>query len=638
MAALRRILRVLPLTWLAQVHATQTPAIPSPQDVPFPGIVTLKVDATDTTRRIYRMKETVPASPGPLTLLYPQWIPGNHSPTGPVPALAGLVATAQGRRVEWRRDPLNMYAFHLEVPPGATAVDLEFQFLTPQSESQGRVVMLPQLLGLQWNTVVLYPAGYTSKRIKIQASLTLPAGWGFGSALDVAHREGNSIEFAPTTLETLLDSPLFAGENFKRVLLDPTPQAPVNLNIVADSAEQLVMSPAALAAYSQLPREAYAAFGSRHYDHYEFLLALSEHFSDIGLEHHRSSENRHQPTLFTAWDRSAPGRDLLAHEFVHSWNGKFRRPAGLATANYEVPMQNALLWVYEGMTEYWGNVLAARSGLWSAEDARAAWAEIAAMLDKARPGREWRDLSDSTNQPIIAYKKRQPWYTWQRSTDYYGEGALIWLDVDTRIRELTRERRSLDDFAKAFLSTQDGDRGPLSYTFEDIVAALDGVAPNDWASFLNERIHSHGPGAPLEGLRRGGWQVVYGEQMPPYLKNAEDADGNVNLIYSIGVLASRDGELSEVRWGSPAYAAGLTQGTRLIAVDGMEYSGDRLKQAIRTARGGSKAIELIVRNLDRYRTVVINWSQGLLYPQLQRLPGTPDRFSAIMKPRATPMR
>jgi predicted metalloprotease with PDZ domain len=301
-------------------------------------------------------------------------------------------------------------------------------------------------------------------------------------------------------------------------------------------------------------------------------------------------------------------------------------------------MQNSLLWVYEGMTEYWGNVLAARSGLWSAEEARVAWADIAAVLDKARPGREWRDLTDSTNQPIMAYKKRQPWYSWQRSTDYYGEGALIWLDADTRIRELTGERRSLDDFARAFLGTHDGDRGPLPYTFEDVVAALNAVAPNDWATFHNDRVHSHETGAPLDGLRRGGWQVVYGERMPAYLKNAEDADGGVNLIYSIGLMASRDGELSEVRWGSPAYEAGLTQGTKLIAVDGMEYSADRLKQAIRAAGGGTRPIELIVRTLDRYRTVAINWSQGLLYPQLQRLPGTPDRFSAIMKPRATPAR
>lgn len=634
----RGIFWLLPLAWLAEAHGAAIPAIPPPQDVPLAGVVTVNVDATDTTRRIYRVKETVPASPGPLTLLYPQWIPGNHSPTGPVPALAGLIATVQGKRVEWQRDPVNMYAFHLEVPSGATAIDLEFEFLTPQSESQGRVVMLPHLLGLQWNTVVLYPAGHTSKQIPIQASLKLPAGWEFGSALEVAHREGNTVQFAPTTLETLLDSPLFAGANFKRVQVDSTPQAPVNLNIVADLPEQLAMSPAAVAAYSQLPREAYAVFGSRHYDHYEFLLALSENFSDIGLEHHRSSENKHEPTLFTGWDRSAPGRDLLAHEFVHSWNGKFRRPAGLATANYEVPMQNSLLWVYEGMTEYWGNVLAARSGLWSAEDARAAWADIAGILDKARPGREWRDLTDSTNQPIMAYKKRQPWYSWQRSTDYYGEGALIWLDVDTRIRELTGERRSLDDFARAFLGTRDGERGPLAYTFDDIVAALSAVASNDWAAFLNERLHSHGPGAPLEGLRRGGWEVVYGEQMPAYLKNAEDTDGGVNLIYSIGVVASRDGEISEVRWGSAAYDAGLTQGTKLIAVNGVEYGADRLKQAIRAARGGAKPIELIVKNLDRYRTVVLNWSQGLLYPNLQRIPGTPDRFSAIMKPRATPKR
>lgn len=634
MRSVRTALCLPSLLWLSAAFGANAPTIPAPADTPYRGTLTLRVDATDLARRIYSVHETIPVTAGPLTLLYPQWIPGNHSTTGPIPALAGLSISAQGKRVEWTRDAVNMYAFHLEVPQGADRIELEFQFLTPQLESQGRIVMLSQLLGLQWNTVVLYPAGHTSRQVNVEPSIKLPGGWGFGTALDVATREGDSVRFKPVTLETLLDSPLFAGEHFKRVPLDSTVQGPVNLNIVAESPEQLVMPPAAVAAYSQLPREAYAVFGSRHYDHYEFLLALSDHFGDIGLEHHRSSENRHDPNLFTEWARSAPGRDLLAHEFVHSWNGKFRRPADLATASYEVPMGTSLLWVYEGMTEYWGSVLAARSGLWNAEDSRAAWAEMAATLDKARPGREWRDLRDTTNQPILAYKKRQPWFTWQRSTDYYAEGALIWLDVDTRIRELTGERRSLDDFAKAFLGIRDGERGPLTYTFADLVATLNTVATNDWAAFLNERVRSHGPGAPLEGLRRSGWRVVYGEQMPGYLKQAEDTDGGVNLMFSIGLVVSRDAELSEVRWTSPAYDAGLTQGTRLVAVDGIAYSADRLKQAIRSARGNPRPIELLVQNQDRYRTVAIKWSEGLLYPRLERVEGAPDRFSAIMKPRA----
>lgn len=619
------------------VSAAAVPPIPPPADIPYAGTLTLNVDATDVTRRIYRVKESIPAAPGPLTLLYPQWIPGNHSTTGPIPAFAGLLVTANGKRIEWQRDPVDMYAFHVEVPQGASRIDVEFQFLTPQLESQGRIVMLPQLLGLQWNTVVLYPAGHASRQVNVEASLTLPAGWGFGTALEVASREGSTVRFKPATLETLLDSPLFAGANYKRVQLDATAHAPVHLNIVADSPELLVMGPPALAAFSQLPREAYAVFGSRHYDHYEFLLALSDRFGDIGLEHHRSSENRHDPNFFTEWDRTAPGRDLLSHEYVHSWNGKFRRPAGLATPNYNVPMQDALLWVYEGMTDYWGSVLAARSGLWSPEDARTAWAEAAATLDAARPGREWRALADTTNQPIIAYKKRQPWFTWQRSTDYYSEGTLIWLDVDTRIRELTGERRSLDDFAKAFFGVKDGERGPLPYTFEDVVSALNAVAANDWAAFLDERLRSHGPGAPLDGLRRGGWRLAYTDQIPGYLKLAEDADGSVNLMFSLGMIVAKGGELSEVRWNGPAYEAGLTQGTTLVAVDGIEYSGEGLKQAIRAAKGSGKPIELLVKSLNRYRTVAIKWAEGLRYPQLQRVDGTPDRFSAIMKSRTKPV-
>lgn len=627
------LLRLLPFLLITEAFALAPPVVAPPEDVPYPGTITLNVDVSDLSPRIYRVKESIPVKAGPITLLYPKWIPGNHSSTGPLPSFAGLTVEASGRRIEWQRDPLDMYAFHVEVPAGAQRLDVEFEFLTPLLESQGRIVVLPELLGLQWNTVVVYPAGHASRQVNVEASLKLPAGWGYGCALEVASRDGDTLRFKPSTLETLLDSPLFAGAHYKRVQLDPSPQGPVHLNLVAESPEQLVMGPAAIAAFSQLPREAYALFGSRHYDHYEFLLALSNQFGDIGLEHHRSSENRHDTNFFTDWPRTAPGRDLLSHEYVHSWNGKFRRPADLATPNYNVPMRNSLLWVYEGMTDYWGAVLAARAGLWNADEARGAWAETAATLDKARPGREWRNLRDTTAQPIIAYKKRQPWFTWQRSTDYYSESQFIWLDVDTRIRELTGEKRSLDDFARAFFGVKDGERGPLTYTFEDVVATLNGVVPNDWAAFLNQRLDSHGPGAPLDGLRRGGWKLIFGDQLSSYMKQVEDAEGIVNLLYSIGVIVSKDAELSEVRWGSPAFDAGLTQGVKLVAVDGVEYSGERLKQAIRAAKGGSKPIELLVKSLDRYRTVPIAWSQGLLYPQLQRIEGTPDRFSAIMKSR-----
>lgn len=616
---LLRISMLWPLLWL------DGPGVAAE----YSGTISLHVDATDISRRIYQVTETIPVGPGPLTLLYPQWIPGNHSPTGPIPALAGLQMQAEGKRVEWQRDPVDQYAFHLVVPDGAKQLELQFQYLSAQLESQGRIVMTPELLGLQWNTVVFYPAGHSSREVSVRPSITLPPEWQFASALEVDRREGQSVTFRSVPLETVMDSPLFAGIHFRSLPLAKSPE--VRLNLVADSPESLLVGADALGAYSKLTREASALFGAHHYDHYDFLLALSDSFGDIGLEHHRSSENRHDPNLFTEWNRTAPGRDLLAHEYVHSWNGKFRRPADLATANYNVPMQNSLLWVYEGLTDYWGSVLAARSGLWSAQQAREAWAETAAILNEARPGREWRNLSDTTAQPILAYKRRQPWFSWQRNTDYYSESQLIWLDVDTRIRELTRERRSLDDFAKAFCGSNDGERGPLTYTFDDIVRTLNEIAPFDWADYLNERLRSHEPGAPLEGLRRGGWELVYTEQISDYMKDEEAMDESLNLMFSIGASVANDGQLYEVRWGGPAYAAGLGQGTRIIAVNGLEYSAERLKQAIRSAKGGSKPIELLVKSLDHYRTAPVSWNQGLRYPHLQRVTKSPDRFSSIMQ-------
>jgi predicted metalloprotease with PDZ domain len=622
------------LFFLCCLTTANTAEIAAPRDVPYPGTLTLSVDLTDLDRRLFLVRESMPVKPGPLTLLYPQWLPGTHGPNGPVNLLTGLIVTAHGRRLPWLRDPVNMYAFHIDVPSAADQVEVEFQFASPQITEQGRIVATPEILGLQWNTVVLYPAGYYASRIAVKADVKLPPGWQFATALDVESRSADRIEFASTSLDTLIDSPLFAGRYYKRVDLDPAADVPVYANMVADNPSKLEIKPEQLAAYRKLMKEAYALYGTRSFDRYDFLLALTENFSGIGLEHHRSSENVHRPGHFTEWDKNAPGRDLLAHELTHSWNGKHRRPADLWTPNFNVPMQDSLLWVYEGQTQYWGIILTARSTLWSQQIARDVLANIAAVYERSRPGRVWRNLQDTTNQPILG-GRRLPFPSWQRTVDYYNEGVLLWLDVDTKLRELTGDRRSLDDFARAFFGTKDKSYDVVTYTFDDVAATLNSVSPHDWKAFLRERLDGHGPAAPLDGLARSGWKLVYREEQSSFQKSIDEVNKSINLGFSLGlVVSTRDkGNVTEVIWDSPVFRAGLTAASKLIAVNGQEFTPELLLETIRTAKGTNKPIELLVKTFDRYRTISVPYFDGLRYPYLERIDGTDDRLTAILKPR-----
>jgi predicted metalloprotease with PDZ domain len=610
------------------------PLTAEPRDVPYSGVITLAVDASDVARGIFRVRERIPvAQAGPLTLLYPEWLPGKHAPRGAINLLSGIEIRAGGELLPWRRDPVNVYAFHVDVPAGTSALDLGFQFVSPTQANQGRVVVTREMLNLQWEVALLYPAGHYASRIRFTPSVKLPEGWRFATALDGAATSGDTARFAETDLETLVDSPLFAGRHYRLVDLDPGAARPVRLNLFADRADQLAATDEQIAPHRNLVQQAYRLFGSQHYDHYDFLLALTDRMGGIGLEHHRSSENGVDSVYFTDWDGAASERDLLPHEMVHSWNGKFRRPADLWTPSFETPMRGSLLWVYEGLTQYYGFVLAARSGLWSQEDTRAALAMTAATYQH-RVGREWRSVVDTTNDPILSARRPAPWRSWLRNEDYYSEGLLVWLDADTLIRERTNGRRSLDDFARAFFGGNDGSWIPVTYTFDDVVAALNGVVEHDWAGFLRERIYEAGAEPPLEGLARGGYRLVFKAERSQFQREAEAYQRNADFSYSLGLGFGESGTITAVQWDGPAFNEGITVGTQAVAVNGVAYSNESLRRAVTAAKTEPAPLELLLRAGDQYRTVTIDYRDGLRYPHLERDAAASDRLSAILTPRS----
>ena len=618
-------------TALAQQQRSQQ--VPDPQDTPYAGTIALHVDASDTAQGIFRVHETIPVTAGALTLLYPQWIPGDHSPTGPIDMLAGLKLSADGKPLAWKRDKYNVYAFHLDVPAGVSSLDVQFQYLSPR---RGGFEITDRMMDMAWSKVALYPAGHYTRGITFAPSLTLAPGWQLGTALETSVRKGDTVNFKPVIFNTLVDSPVYAGRHFKRVDLAPGSKVPVHLDIVADAPKYLEITPEQLKAHRALVSQAVKLFGSQHYDHYDFLFSLSDVLAGNGTEHHQSSENGLDADYFTAWSDNAPNRDLLAHEYTHSWNGKFRRPADLWTPNFNVPMGDSLLWVYEGQTQYWGFVLTARSGLWTAQQFRDALAMVAANYDRNRVGFGWRTLEDTTNDPTAALRAALPYRSWQMSEEYYSGGQMLWLAVDAKIRALTHNTRSLDNFARAFFGVDDGSFVTKTYTFDDVVAALNGVAKNDWAGFLYARVDTLDP--PLiSGLEATGWKLVYTDQPSAYEKQYDSRPESprhiFNFAWSIGLTLTKSGEINDVRWDGPAFKAGVSTGATVVSVNGQAYSTDVLKDAITAAKGNQAPIKLLLKYQGSLRTVAVDYHGGLQYPHLQRIEGTPDYLGDIIAAR-----
>ncbi len=607
-------------------HEQATPHMTSP--------IVLHVDLSDAPRHILHARETIPVSAGPLELEYPQWIPGDHRPTGPIDNLAGLFIRANGQEIPWRRDEVDMYGVHLTVPDGVTSLDVSYDFLAVPggTGSDEDDATSANMAVLEWNSVVLYPAHIPVLDIPITASITVPEGWNSGTALTPTSHSGNETSFATVPVYTLVDSPLITGRYFREIPLAPEITPKHYLDVAGEAPEDVEIKQSVLDSFSRLVREASALYQSHHYETYHFILSLSDTVRSEGLEHHQSSDNGEPEKGLSDESLLMLDADLLPHEFTHSWNGKYRRPIGLATPDYATPMRGDLLWVYEGMTQYWGNVLATRSGLWTPEQFKEALASTAANLDQ-KPGRTWRNLEDTAIAAQILRGNTANYSNWRRSQDYYPEGELVWLDADTTIRQLTHGQKSLNDFAVKFLAL--GGNTPakvVPYTFDDIVNDLNSVVAYDWRGFLTERLTSHANHAPLGGIEHGGYKLVYSDEPTKFEKAAIGRRGGVDAYYSLGLHVRKDGTIGDVKMFSPAYQAGFAPQWKIIAVNSVGYSDDGFKETLKKAESTSEPIEFIVSNDNHFRTLKIDYHGGEKYPRLERVASAPDLLDDILKP------
>lgn len=586
------------------------------------GPIALTVDATRVPEKIVRTTMTIPVNPGPLTLYYPKWIPGEHSAAGPISEVTGLKVSAGGRTLYWQRDTKDAFTFHVDVPPGTSRVDVSFDFLERNGASA-----TAKLVVLEWNENLLYPAGTRAELLTVQPTLLLPPGWKFGTALPVESQSGDRVTFKPVALDRLVDSPVIAGQYFRSIDLTP-PGEPVkhDIDIVADSADALDMSPQIRATMTKLVAEAGALFGARHYRDYHFLLTLSDHVAHFGLEHHESNNSRlGERTLMTPQAGVVLG-GLLAHEYAHSWNGKFRRPADLSTPYYEEAEETDLLWVYEGLTDFAGPLLAARSGLWTPEQYRDYLAGIAASLGPGRPGRTWRPLIDTAiGEPVMG--GGTAWQNWRRGVDYYEEGDLLWLEVATIIHDRTRGQKSIDDFCHLFHGGPNDGPELKTYTFDDVVSALNRVAPYDWAAFLRGRITSTSADAPTGGIESGGWKLVFTAE-------PQKSSGRREIppdLYSVGLQLSPDGTVADAIVGGAAFKAGIAPGMKIVAINGRAYTHERLEDAIKDATTSSEPITFLVVSDEYYKTCTVDYHGGPRFPHLERDAGKPDYLDELIK-------
>jgi predicted metalloprotease with PDZ domain len=608
--------------------------VPAAQDVHFPGTIDLEIDATDLDRRVFRVTETVPVQPGQkeLILQLPEWIPGEHGPRGDMNLIASVHFKAGGQELAWTRDPLETFAFHIPLPVGAKEVTATFVHTSALASNEGRIEVTPEMISLQWDKMAFYPAGYYVRQIDFVPTVKFPAGWQVFSALDGESRSGDTVTWGKVDFEQLVDSPVLAGRYARRFDLGHN----VHLDAVADEAKDLELAPENLARFRKLVDEAYAVHGAFHFDHYDFLASLSDKLGGIGLEHQRSNESSLDPESFTKWKEKDWDRNVIAHEFNHSGDGKYRRPADLWTPDYRQPMEDSLLWVYEGQDQFWGHILAARSGIQRKDIVLGELANSAGYYS-IQAGREWRSVEDTTNDPIFEYRRPQPFDDLSRNEDYYSEGALVWLEVDQIIRKGTGGKKGIDDFAHAFFGVNPGDIGQLTYTFDDVVKTLNGVYPYDWATFLKDRLYRPDQPPPVKGIEMAGYKLVWKEKPNPYAAGVDADRKRTSLTYSLGLSLDKDGRVTDTLWNSPAFNGGIVKGAQVMAINGKAYDGDAIKDAITAAKTSKEPIQLLIKRGDRFMTVPVDYHGGLRYPWIEPASAGEQPLDRLLAPKAGPM-
>ena len=587
--------------------------------------IKLSVDATGAAKRTLRVRETLTVKSGELTLFYPKWIPGEHAPTGPINNMVNLFVTANGKPLAWRRDDVEMFAFHLTIPVGVSQIEIAFD-----DAAEANTTASAQLARIKWNRLLLYPQGAKSDDVKVSGSLKMPSGWKYATALTTAKESGNSVDFKEVSLTTFVDSPAVVGKFFKRVPLTNENGAAHEIDLFADSAAALEYTPQTLAGWKNLIKQANATFGARHYNNYKFLVTLSDYGGNEGLEHHESSEDGVGEKALSDQFELLDLGGLLGHEYTHSWNGKYRRPANLSTPDFEQPMHGELLWVYEGLTEYLGDVLPTRSGLWTMETFRDVIAEVGANMD-TQTGRRWRPLVDTATAVQFTYPSARIWRNERRGVDYYYEGELIWLEADVLIRQKSGGKLSLDDFLRKFHGGQNSAPMLKTYDLSEVVKTLNEVVAYDWQTFFNDRIYTAQPNAPLNGITNGGWKLVYNDTPNVQVQINEHRGKSANFLYSIGILVSETGAILDINPDLAAAKSGLAPAMTITKINGEDFSIENLHKAVAATKNGSAPIEIIAANDNSTETYRLNYQGGEKYPHLERDSSKPDSLSGVAK-------
>lgn len=618
---------------LVIVSALAASLVPSTSSASPSQSISLYVDATDAARRLLHSELRVPVHAGPLTLMYPRWgIPTYEAPASVVDNIVGLRIFGDGRPMEWRRELTDMFAFHVDVPIGVRNLTVYLDVVAPSQRSDLNAAT-GQSLVVDWQTVVLYPTGAAVNDLSVKARLRLPAGWRQASSLETAGTADGILEYLPVSLATLVDAPVLAGKFFATYKVGSQSERKVFVDIAADVAEAAAVPEAWQERIRRVVDEAGALFGGYPYRSFRFLIALSDQLGNDGLEHRESADIRLAVRALSDDDNRLAYGYLIPHEYVHSWNGKFRVPAGLARRDFQAAQTTELLWVYEGFTRYLNWLLAARAGILSEPEARD-YAALLAAKTAHRSGREWRSLQDTAVSAGILNDAPDQWESFRRGTDYYDEALLIWLEADVTIRRLTGGRRSLDDFCRSFFGPPSDPPLIRTYGFDDVIAALGRVVAYDWRAFFRTRLDATGvEHAPLGGLSAGGWNLVY-QGVPGSVQAARDKiNKTVEERYSIGILLAGDGGVIDIVRGSPAWNAGIGPGMKVLAVNTRPWSADALRDAVSAAVGSANALQLTVRNGSEVSEMKVDYHLGAKYPRLQRNEGN-DVLDAILQPRS----